>query len=52
MADNTNRVRLRPHVPVSHASKSAATRVYMAASAKSGQPVPESIRQLAEGADR
>lgn len=34
--------------PVSRANKIAAARVFVAASAKSGQPVPPWIRELAE----
>lgn len=44
-------VPLRPRAPVSHANKVAAARVYIAASAKSGQPVPDGIRELAAGKD-
>ena len=41
----------RPRSPVSRANKIAAARVYISASAKSGQPVPDWIRQIAEEAD-
>ncbi|REF29929.1 hypothetical protein DFJ65_0915 [Calidifontibacter indicus] len=34
-------------VPASHAKRVAAARVYVAASVKSGQPVPDWIRELA-----
>lgn len=37
---------------VSRANKVAAARIYIAASAKSGKPVPDWIRQIAKEADR
>ena len=53
MADRTKsrRVPLRPRAPVAHANKVAAARVYIAASVKSGQPVPDWIRELAADED-
>lgn len=53
MADRTNSrpVPLRPRAPVSHANRVAAARVYIAASAKNRQPVPDWIRELAAGKD-
>ena len=36
---------------VSRANKVAAARVYIAASAKGGQPVPDWIRRIADGQD-
>lgn len=54
MADRTNSrpVPLRPRAPVSHANRVAAARVYIAASIKSGQPVPDWIRELTAENDR
>lgn len=54
MADRSKSppVPLRPRASVSHANKVAAARVYIAASIKSGQPVPGWIRHLAAGNDR
>lgn len=49
---NPSLVSLRPRAAVSHANKVAAARVYIAASAKSGQPVPDWIRELAAKQDR
>ena len=42
---------VRPRAAVSRANKVAAARVYIAASAKSGQPVPYWIRRIADGKD-
>lgn len=42
--------RVMPRGPVSRANKVAAARVFIAASAKSGYPVPQWIRALADDA--
>lgn len=54
MADRSKSrpVPLRPRASVSHANKVAAARVYIAASIKSGQLVPDWIRELAAADDR
>lgn len=53
MADHSDRRRVFAPArgPVSHANKVAAARVYIAASAKSGQPVPGWIRRIADSQD-
>ncbi|WP_268921535.1 hypothetical protein [Metallococcus carri] len=40
---------MRPRAAVSRANKVAAARVYVAASAKIGQTVPDWIRRIADG---
>ncbi|MDN5805458.1 MAG: hypothetical protein L0H26_12870 [Microlunatus sp.] len=51
MATTTNGTAVPKRGPVSKANKAAAARVYIAASKKSGQPVPDWIKTIArEGA--
>ena len=51
MATTVNGAATPKRAPVSKANKTAAARVYIAASKKSGQPVPDWIKTIArEGA--